>query len=119
LIGAGLLDENLPTAAPIQQVRVTSRGEELLLARSRAGDAEVGIRGIIDREHAVLVTVDDKFINQLLNWAIPVPDGTVIDATAEVKRLRENEALGQPVTEGDTPTITRKRRDLFNGIINF
>ena len=60
-----------------------------------------------------------NLIDRLLGWAIPVPDETVIDAKAEAKRLRENEALGQPVTEGDTPMITRKRGDFFNKIINF
>ena len=118
-IGADRPDPNLPVAAPIQQVRVTSKGEALLLARSGAGDAEAGIRRIIDQEHAVVVTADDNLIDRLLGWAIPVSDETVIDAKAEAKRLRENEALGQPVTEGDTPMITRKRGDFLNKIINF
>lgn len=112
-------DPNVPIAAPIQEVGVTSKGEALLLARSGVVDAETGIRGIIDQEYSVVVTADDNLIDRLLGWAIPVPDETVIDAKAEAKRLRENEALGQPVTEGDTPMITRKRGDFFNKIINF
>ena len=119
LAGVGRVDANAPAAAPITRVRVASRGEEALLARSRAAEAEAGIRDIVDRESAALVKADDTFIDRLLNWRRPALAGTIVDAKAEAKRLRENQALGQPVTEGDTPSITRKRRGLLEGIINF
>jgi hypothetical protein len=36
-------------------------------------------------------------------------DTTVVDAQAESDRIRNNEATGQPVTSGETPTITKDR----------
>lgn len=117
--GVGRIDANAPAAAPVTRVRVASRGEDALLARVRAGEADPGIREIIDRENTALVKADNTFIDRLLNWRRSALAGTVVDAEAEAKRLRENQALGQPVTEGETPSITRRRRGLFEGFINF
>ena len=49
-------------------------------------------------------------------WREEVPPGRIIDADAEAKRLRENAALGKPVTAGETPTIERKKKALLEGI---
>ncbi len=116
--GALRLDANTPAAAPVTRVAVMSPGEVALLARVRAGEANADIRDIIDRESAVLARADETFVDRLLNWRGPDVAGTVVDAAAEAKRLRENQALGQPLTEGETPSIRRKRRGLFQGIIN-
>ncbi len=112
------VDPNAPAAAPITQVRAASRGEDALLAHVRAGEAEAGIREIIDRESAAIINADNTFIDRLLNWRRSADAGTIVDAAAEAKRLRETQALGQPVTEGETPSITRRRRGLLEGIIN-
>jgi hypothetical protein len=40
----------------------------------------------------------------------------VVDPQAEQQRIEENQALGKPVTEGETPTIERKKRGLLEGI---
>ena len=49
-------------------------------------------------------------------WRTPEPYGTVVDPAAEAKRLQENQALGKPVTEGQTPIITTRRKGLLEGI---
>jgi hypothetical protein len=37
----------------------------------------------------------------------------VVDAPAEARRLREAQALGDPASEGDTPTIERSSNSLL------
>jgi hypothetical protein len=49
-------------------------------------------------------------------WQSAPPAGTVLDATAESQRLRENAALGQPATAGATPVIADKPKSSFLGI---
>ena len=42
--------------------------------------------------------------------------GTLLDPSRESQRLRENAALGQPATVGDTPIIQPKKQSSFLGI---
>lgn len=113
------LDVNAPLAVPVAPVGVMTPGEALLLARAGADAAQANIREIVDREGAAMVNADETFLDRILNWREPALAGTIVDAQAEAKRLRENQALGQLVTEGKTPSITRKRRGLLEGLINF
>ncbi len=103
-----------PRAAPKIPVTQTTPGESALLAKAGAGAAEPGIRTMVNRESAVLAETDSNFIKRLLDYSGYQED--VVDATAEARRLRENEALGKPPTEGETPTIERKERGLLKGI---
>ncbi|MEK9661256.1 MAG: DUF3035 domain-containing protein [Alphaproteobacteria bacterium] len=103
-----------PSAAPRTVVTTTTPGEAALLSKAGATNADPNIRAEIDRESAVLAQADRNFIQELLDYT---PDrAELVDAPAEAKRLRENEALGKPVTEGRTPTIERKDRGLLEGI---
>ncbi len=49
-------------------------------------------------------------------WREPQATGDIVDAIEEAKRLRENAALGKPVTDGETPTIERRRKGLLEGL---
>lgn len=103
-----------PSAAPRTAVNTTTPGESALLSKAGATSVDPNIRAEIDRESAVLAQADQNFIQELLDYT---PDrAEVVDAAGEAKRLRENEALGKPVTEGQTPTIERKSRGLLEGI---
>lgn len=62
------------------------------------------IRAEIDRETA-LSHPPQSFVDDLMFWK-PAPEaGIVVDPTRETQRLREDAALGQPVTAGTTPII--------------
>jgi hypothetical protein len=111
--GAGL-PAGAPQAAPRTAVTKTTPGESALLAKAGAGNADPGIRAVVNRESAVLAEADRNFIQRLLNYSSYSED--VVDAPAEARRLRENDALGRPATEGKTPTIERKERGLLEGI---
>ena len=104
-----------PLASPRATVVSTTAGEAALLGRAGADSAEVDIRALVDRESAVLASADAGFIDRLLSFQGANSGGPVlVDAAAEAKRLKENQALGLPPTDGETPQIERRRRNLFD-----
>lgn len=99
------------TAAPQGEVTRTTPGESAFLARAGADNVAPDIRRTVDRENAALAEADLNFVQKLLNFDPNVDD--VVDAPAESRRLRENQALGREATEGETPLIERKSDRLF------
>lgn len=93
-----------------------SGGEVALLQSAGAAGIDPGIRAQIDAETAAQIERDQTLIERLVFWRTPEPYGTVVDPAAEAKRLQENQALGKPVTEGQTPIITTRRKGLLEGI---
>jgi hypothetical protein len=93
-----------------------STGEAALLDAAGADEAEPNIREIVERETLQLNDESETFIDTLVFWRDPQPTGDVVDAAAEADRLRENAALGRPVTEGETPQIERRQRGIFEGV---
>ena len=63
----------------------------------------------MDAESAQLALEQEKFLHTVLFWLDPEPAGTALDANAESRRLRENDALGKPVNAGEAPMIARKK----------
>jgi hypothetical protein len=102
--------------ADLSKLPEQSVGEAVLLSRVGTEAAQPDIRAVVDRESAILATADETFLDRLLHWREPAAPGTVVNAEAEARRLRENQALGEPVTAGDTPVIERKSRGLLEGI---
>ncbi|MDG4609000.1 MAG: DUF3035 domain-containing protein [Defluviicoccus sp.] len=95
-----------------------SGGTMALLERTGGLNADPAIRTRINRETTVLAEVDQSFTDRLMFWRTPTEYGTVVDPNEEAKRIRENQALGKPVTDGRTPTIARRKRALLEGIFN-
>ena len=59
---------------------------------------------------------DNKgFIDSLIFWQNSPPSGVVVDPSKEQQRIRDSQAAGQPSTTA-TPTITRRKRGLLEGI---
>lgn len=96
-----------------------TEGERTLLAQAGADAANPNIRTVVNRESVELVEAQEGFLDFLLFWQDSQPPGTVVDARGEARRLRENTALGRPVTEGETPIIVRKRRAPLEGLTDF
>lgn len=102
----------------VQARRVaTTRGEGALLKLAGVDQSVPGIRSIVDRETSVFAREEKTFTDRLVFWRDPEPTGTMVDAAAEAKRLRQNQALGKAVTEGDTPKIERRQRALLEGLL--
>ncbi|MEO1249176.1 MAG: DUF3035 domain-containing protein [Pseudomonadota bacterium] len=95
-----------------------SSGEQTLLAGLGAGQADPDIRRLIDAESDALYSADEGLLDRLLFWQTQDPDGVVIDASGEARRLAENEALGQPIDAGEVPIIERRQRALLEGLFN-
>ena len=94
-----------PATAPM------SAGQEALVQQA-GPPAPADIRSRVDSESAKLEP-DHSFAERLMFWRSPPPPGTVVDPAAEAQRLRENAALGQSPSAGDTPIIQRQSKGVL------
>lgn len=93
-----------------------STGERSLLAAAGAQNADPDIRVIVERETNQINDESDQFVDALVFWNDQPQAGTIVDPQAELRRLQENSALGQPATTGATPQIERRRKAPLEGI---
>ncbi len=106
-----------PTNAQPQLLAGRTAGEAFLLDKAGAPQAQPDIRTTVEQESTKLAQEDRSFVDKLIFWRKPDEPGVAVDPAEEAKRLKENAALGKPVTEGDTPVIKRKRKGILEGII--
>lgn len=100
--------------APLQAAPAgSSAGVQSLLKETGALMALPDIRATVNRETTTIAEENKRVTDKIIFWRKPDQPGTVVDAEKEAQRIRENQALGKPVTEGDTPTIQRRKRGLF------
>lgn len=86
----------------------TTVGESALLAEAGAVGVDPSIRQTVDAESRILADEGSTSLADfLLFWRDAPPSGTIVNATAEAQRIRENQAAGRPITEGETPIIER------------
>ncbi len=104
-----------PMLDPVQNDGRT-QGERALLKAAGADGIDPEIRRMVDLETDRINTENQEFIEALVFWREWRATGVVVDAAAEVRRLRENAALGKAVTEGETPTIQRRTDTLFESL---
>jgi len=95
-----------------ESVSRTTKGEVVFLSKAGALDTDPLIRSRLDRESTFLVEENQNFVRRLLGLKGDAP-GEVVDASAEARRLREAQALGDDPSQGETPTIERKGNSLF------
>jgi len=95
-----------------------SMGEQALLRKTGALDADPNIRQIVNRETSIYIEESKSFTDDLMFWQKKPEPGTVVDATKETQRIRENQALGKDVTEGEVPIVKKERRALFEGLFD-
>ena len=93
-----------------------SAGEAALLAKVGTPRTDPRIRELVDRESTAIADADRSFFDRLVFWQKPPEPGSVVDPQREAQRLRENQALGRTVTDGDTPTIRRRKKGALEGI---
>lgn len=104
-------------ARPAPEPPGPSRAEVALLRQAGAADTPPNIRTMISEDLTRLAEADSRFIDKLLVWQKKdSPTAVVVDAKKETQRLQENAALGKPTTDGTTPTITRKKKGLLEGL---
>jgi hypothetical protein len=103
-------------AAPVAADPSLSSGQMALLKRTGGDTATPAVREQVNEETVVLAEADRSFVQKLMFWQTPQEYGTVVDPAAEMRRIREAQALGQSVVSGETPTITRQPKALLEGI---
>lgn len=98
----------------------STTGENALLARAGAANADPNIRRTVNQEAAVLAEDGDGLVSRVLFWRKKnkEPSGQIVDASRESKRIQENIALGDNVTKGAVPVIKRREKGLLEGIFN-
>lgn len=94
-----------------------SAGEQVLLEKTGAADANPKIRQVVNNEQRSLVERDASFTDDVLFWREkPNTDARTVDAAAERRRIEQNEAQGKPVTEGETPSVAPAKKGFFSGL---
>ncbi len=106
----------------VEEVRqlesATTPGLQALIKSTGANIADPNIRKKINQETSVLAEEDYRLIDKMIFWVDDKPfEGTVLDPVKEEKRIREAQALGNPITKGATLHVKRKRRK--KGLLEF
>ena len=91
-----------------------SPGQQALLSAS-GPSAPADIRRRLDADSAIEQT-DRSFGDKLMFWRTPTDKSVVVDPQRESQRLRENAALGDHPTAGDTPIIQHKQETFWDSI---
>lgn len=99
------------TAAPAASA-ADSPGQEAIIAAA-GPTPPADIRRRVDQEAAKEAS-SHALTDRLMFWKTPAPPGTVVDPQKEAQRLRNNAALGQSQTTGDTPIVQTPPKSLFN-----
>jgi len=111
---------SLTGSRPMAAISTIGRdtGDLSLLKRTGAEQAQVGIRELVNKESQALADSGHTFTEKLVFWRKPdaIGTGEQLNAEREAQRLRENQALGRAVTEGETPRIERARKGWLEGV---
>lgn len=84
----------------------TSSAEDQLLQKTGADKASPKIRAVVNNETRELAERNVPTAQRLINLGGKTESSaTVVDAKAELERLRENKANGKDITHGETPFI--------------
>ena len=102
-----------PKPASVETPEGASQGTASLLERTGALQANPEIRQQVERETSVLLEEDDTLADKIMFWRSKDAFGTVVNPTKEQARVQENQALGKTLTEGEVPTIERRKRSTF------
>lgn len=87
-----------------------SNGLNAIMEKTGAAEADPSIREVVNSETSLLSKEDKRLADKMIFWVDDKPfEGTVVDAEKEQQRIRENQALGKEITEGETPKIKKKR----------
>jgi hypothetical protein len=92
-----------------------SPGQSALLAATGTPTPPRDIRNRVDSE-AQLDAPSRSFADRLMFWKSPPPAGTAVDPVRESARLRQNAALGQSETSGDTPIIQQPKKGFLQSL---
>jgi hypothetical protein len=95
-----------------------TQGDLVLLKRFGADSIQPDIRVLVNKETQSLAEAEKSLSDRVIFWRKADPPGVAVDPTRETQRIRENQALGRSVSEGDTPQIQRRKKAWLEGVFN-
>jgi len=104
-------------SAKIAPIQAGTPGTTALLARAGAHTADADIRQVVNSETSAYADEDKSVMESVMFWTSS-PVGTTVNPGEETKRIQENQALGQPVNQGDTPMIETKPKAPLEGVFD-
>lgn len=107
-----VVDPNAPTTQSL------SPGLQALLNNTGASSTDPNIRSLINQETSIFAEEDASVIERIIFWNTDTEYGVAVDPTEESKRIQENQALGQPLDNGEVPVIEKKQKGLLEGIFD-
>ena len=105
------------TALSGQRSGAASPGQAALLNQT-GPSAPTDIRRKVDAD-ARNDQSDDGFVDKRLYWRKADANKSLVDPDGEAKRLRDNAALGQPATSGETAVIQQRRQGWFQKLFGW
>jgi len=90
-----------------------SLGERSLLLQAGVDRNDPNIRQEVERESRQINEESRSFADRLIFWKDPEPEYEEIDASAEARRLRGTDAMGERPTGENVPVVERRQRSLF------
>ncbi len=103
-----------PTTDLGSQAPAMSAGQQALISSS-GPSAPRDIRAQVDAD-AQLDQPGQSFTDRLMFWKPAPQAGTAVDPQREARRLRQNAALGETVTTGDTPIIQQHSKGFLDSL---
>lgn len=105
----------IPQAALGSPQTGLSPGQQALVQQA-GPPAPAGIRQDLRQENEKREAANGSFVNKLLFWRQPTPEGAVVDPKGEAQRLRQNSALGESPEAGHTPIIQPARKSWLQNL---
>jgi len=115
---AAIMQQSVQAQKPAARDPNLSDGLNALMAKTGASNADPAIREVVNAETTLLSKEDQRLADKMIFWVDDKPyEGTIVDAEKEQQRIRENQALGKPITEGVTPQVKKVRSS--KGLLEF
>lgn len=95
-----------------------STGDVALLKRAGAENIQPDIRSLVNKESQALAEADKTFGDKIVFWRKPEPAGEILNPSLESQRLRQNQALGKSLSDGETPLIVRRKKGWLEGVFD-
>ena len=93
-----------------------SQGERSILKLTDSINADPAIRQKVETETRIMAIESKTVTDKIAFWRKKEAFGTILDPTKEAKRIRETQALGQPLNTNNVPIIKRKGKAIFEGV---
>jgi hypothetical protein len=90
-----------------------SAGERSILQLTGANQVDPTIRARVNNETRDLEADSGNLTDKLLFWRKPSEFGTAVDPAQEQKRIREAQAEGGAINEGELPIIKQRQKAIF------